>query len=321
MTQAVQLAQYGSNNVGLSFKNRIINGNMVISQRNGGTTFTTPATFANVYTLDRWAYFASVGTRYTVQQNAGAVTPPTGFSNYIGITSTAATTFGATDLFLLRQFIEGFNVTDLAWGTASAVPVTLSFWVRSSLTGSFTGAISAGATSNSYPFTYTVNSANTWQYITVPIPETTVYALGTGNTVGLQVNFTLGAGSSNLSATSAWAAGPFGITGSVFPLSTNGATLYITGVQLEKGTVATSFDYLPYSTQLMLCQRYYEQSSSFLAINSNNYSSYNFIVPKRASAAVTISAGTQGSVTADSLGFQCTGTSTVSFNYKASAEL
>ena len=123
MTQAAQLAQYGANNVGLSFKNRIINGDMTIDQRNAGASITPTDT---QYSVDRWTCRLNVASKYTAQQNAGSVTPPTGFTNYLGITSTSAYSVSSSDYFMIRQLIEGFNVADLGWGTANAQTVTLS---------------------------------------------------------------------------------------------------------------------------------------------------------------------------------------------------
>ena len=237
------------------FKNRIINGDMGIDQRNNGASV-TPATGA--YTLDRWRVTATQSSKFSVQQNAGSVTPPVGFTNYLGVTSLAATTVGSTDDFNILQFIEGFNVADLAWGTANAAPISLSFWVRSSLTGTFGGAVSNSGASRSYPFTYTISNANTWEYKTISIAGDTVTALSTGNGIGLRLMFGLGVGATYSGAAGAWASGGFdSATGATSVVGTNGATWYITGVQLEKGSTATSFDYLPYGTELQLCYRYY----------------------------------------------------------------
>jgi hypothetical protein len=139
-------------------KNRIINGAMVIDQRNAGASV-TPANGA--YTLDRYISYLSTSSAYSVQQNAGSVTPPAGFTNYLGITSLAATSLSSGSYFILGQIIEGYNVADLGWGSANAKTVTLSFWVRSSLTGTFGGSILNSAQNRSYPFSYTISTANT----------------------------------------------------------------------------------------------------------------------------------------------------------------
>jgi len=239
-------------------RNRIINGAMVIDQRNAGASV-TPTN--GQYTLDRWIGYGSVSSKYTIQQNAGSVTPPAGFTNYLGVTSTSAHSVSSGDYFLFRQFIEGFNVADLGWGTANAKTVTLSFWVRSSLTGTFGGTIQNSAGNRSYPFTYTITSANTWEYETITIAGDTSGTWLTNNGTGVTINFGLGAGSTYSGTAGAWAGSSFlSATGATSVVGTNGATFYITGVQLEVGIQATSFEYRQVTTELQLCQRYYEKS-------------------------------------------------------------
>ena len=242
------------------YKNRIINGAMVIDQRNAGASATNAGT--GTYYLDRWLGSGSVTSKFSVQQNAGAVTPPTGFSNYLGVTSLSAYTVGASESFLIRQAIEGFNTADLVFGTASASSVTLSFWVRSSLTGTFGGALYNSGGTRSYPFTYTISVANTWEQKSITVAgDTSGTWVGATNGIGLYVSFNLGAGSTVSNTAGAWATGFYpSATGATSVVGTNGATFYITGVQLEKGSTATSFDYRPYSAELAMCQRYYEKS-------------------------------------------------------------
>jgi hypothetical protein len=238
------------------FKNRIINGAMVIDQRNAGASVTPTTT--NTYVLDRWLTSLSASSKYSVQQNAGSVTPPTGYINYLGCTSLSAYTVGAAENFCIQQKIEGLNVADLAWGTASAATVTLSFWVYSSLTGTFGGSVRNNNQTRAYPFTYTISSANTWTQASVTIAGDTTGTWLTTNGTGINVVFSLGTGSTLSGTAGAWAATNYNsATGAVSVVGTNGATWYITGVQLEKGSTATSFDYRPYGTELMLCQRYY----------------------------------------------------------------
>ena len=238
------------------FKNRIINGDMRIDQRNAGAS--VAITTSDNYTLDRWQGTASANSRYTVQRDAGAVTPPAGFTNYLGATSVSSGAPGSTDSYLISQFIEGFNVADLGWGTANAQTVTLSFWVRSSLTGAFGGTITNSAGNRSYPFAYTISAANTWEQKSVTITGDTSGTWLTNNGIGLRVRFSMGMGSSLLGTAGAWAAGFVGApTGSTNVIATNGATFYVTGVQLEEGVVSTNFDVRPYGTELSLCQRYY----------------------------------------------------------------
>jgi hypothetical protein len=236
------------------FRNRILNGGMVIDQRNAGASV-TPINAA--YTLDRWETGVDQSGKFSVQQSSVA---PTGFTNSLLCTSLSAYTVGANDAFQERQNIEGLNVSDLAWGTANAVGVTLSFWVRSSLTGSFGGSIVNSAFNRSYPFSYTITSANTWEQKTVTIPGDTTGTWLTTNGVGIRVGFGLGAGSSKSTTAGAWASGFYGQpTGTTSVVGTNGATFYITGVQLEAGSVATPFERRPYGTELALCQRYFQR--------------------------------------------------------------
>ena len=257
MTQAVALAQQASTGVSQGFKNRIINGAMVIDQRNAGASVTINS---DQYTLDRWKAFQSATGKFSVQQDAGAVTPPAGFTDYLGVTSLSAYSVSSSDYFLLNQPIEGYNVADLDFGKATAKTITISFWVRSSLTGTFGGSITNANFNRTYPFTYTVSSANTWQQISVSFAGDTTGTWETTNGNGMQLRFVLGCGSNRLSSTiNQWVAGGFdGPTGSTSVVGTNGATFYITGVQLEVGSTATSFDYRQYTTELQLCQRYFQ---------------------------------------------------------------
>jgi hypothetical protein len=249
------------------FKNRVINGAMVIDQRNAGASV-TPPNGSVTYTLDRWKYYVSQSSKLTSQQNAGAVTPPAGFSNYLGTTSSSAYSIVSADIFVQYQAIEGFNCADFAWGTASAATITISFWVRSSLTGTFGGSLQNGGQNRSYPFSYTISSSNTWEQKTITVAGDQSGTWLTTNGIGLSLCFGLGIGSTYSATAGAWATGNyFAPTGATSVVGTNGATFYITGVQLEKGSTATSFDYRPYGTELNLCQRYYSKLSSL----SGNY--------------------------------------------------
>lgn len=254
-----------------SFKNRIINGDFRIDQRNAGASVTITNTGATTYTLDRWFAYGSVTSKFSVQQNAGSVTPPVGFSNYLGCTSASAYSVGASDVFLIGQSIEGFNTSDLNWGTANAKTVTLSFQVYSSLTGTFGGALKNSANNRTYPFSYSVPVANTWTSISVTIAgDTSGTWIRATNGIGVQVNFSIGTGSTGSGTAGAWSSTNYSsATGATSVVGTNGATFYITGVQLEKGSTATSFDYRPYGTELALCQRY-----CFKLQTTSNYGPY-----------------------------------------------
>jgi len=248
------------------FRNRIINGQFQISQYNG-TSSVTPVDSAVVYVIDRWATYATAASKISYQQNAGSVTPPTGFTNYLGATSLSAYTVVSSDLFQLQQRIEGFNVSDLGWGTANAKTVTLSFQVYSSLTGTFGGSLRNSASNRSYPFSYTISSANTWTTISLTIVGDTTGTWLTTNGIGISVTWGMGVGSTYSGTAGSWSANNYAsATGATSVVGTSGATFYITGVQLEVGTNATNFDYRPYGTELALCQRYCYQ------INSDNAS-------------------------------------------------
>jgi hypothetical protein len=239
-------------------KNRIINGDMVISQRNG-TSSVTP-TVDNTYTLDRWTLRITQASKLSVQQNAASVTPPVGFTNYLGATSLSSYSIVSSDYFNIRQLIEGFNVADLGWGTANAKTITLSFWVRSSLTGTFGGALNNSAFDRSYPFTYTISVANTWEQKTITIAGDTSGTWLSTNGIGLSISFGLGIGSTYTGAAGAWASATYlGATGATSVVGTNGATFYITGVQLEQNTSATPFERRLYNQELANCQRYYQK--------------------------------------------------------------
>ena len=241
--------------LGVMYKNRIINGNMVIDQRNAGASVSASGSFP----VDRWNSYFTQASKLTMQQNAGSVTPPAGFTNYLGVTSSSAYTVGSSEGFWIRQPIEGFNIADLAWGTASAKTVTLSFWVRSSLTGTFGGSLRNSAANRSYPYTYSISVADTWEYKTITVAGDTSGTWLTNNGIGITVIFGLGVGATYSGTAGAWAGSNFvSATGTTSVVGTNGATFYITGVQLEVGSTATSFDYRPYGTELALCQRYYQ---------------------------------------------------------------
>lgn len=276
-------------------KNRIINGDMRIDQRNAGASVTPTA---NTYTLDRWRASLTQASKFSVQQDAGAVTPPVGFNDYLGCTSLSAYSVLTSDAFDIRQFIEGYNVADLGWGTANAKTVTLSFLVRSSLTGTFGGSLRNSAADRSYPFTYTIFSANTWEQKSITIAGDTIGTWLTTNGTGIIVTFSIGAGSTLSGTAGAWTGSNFvSATGATSVVGTNGATFYITGVQLEKGSTATSFDYLDYGRSLIQCQRYYENLQFGIGATGASLvqQSLNFRVEKRAAPTMTrLGAGAGG---------------------------
>jgi len=288
-------------------RNRIINGAMTIDQRNAGASV-TPSNAT--YTLDRWRSLLTQASKYTVQQNAGSVTPPDGFRNYLGVTSSSAYSVISSDYFVQQQFIEGFNTADLGFGTANAKAITVSFWVRSSLTGTFGGSLFNNDGSRCYAFTYTISSANTWEQKTVNIAGDTTGTWNTTNLCGLGINFGLGVGSANAISAGAWG-GTFGYsaTGATSVVGTNGATFYITGVQLEVGTQATSFEYRQYTTELQLCQRYLPKFSDNYggqgqcAAATQAYIIFKFPVTTRTAATgIVTSGGTGQTITNSAMG-------------------
>lgn len=291
MTNAVNLASVAGN--GFYARNRIINGAMEIDQRNAGASV-TPSN--GNYTLDRWGTWVSQASKLTIQRNAGAVTPPAGFINYLGVTSSSAYSVISSDYFGVWQGIEGFNVADLAWGTASAKTITVSFWVRSSLTGTFGGMIQNAAGNRGYTYSYSISNANTWEYKTVTIAGDTTGTWTTDNTRGLQLYFNLAAGSSNTGAAGSWGSTFYQApTGAVSIVGTNGATFYLTGVQLEVGTVATPFERRLYPQEFAMCQRYYEVVDArwctgvTYTANGDTRNNMPFKVNKRAIPTCTIS--------------------------------
>ena len=245
---------------GFGFRNRIINGDMRIDQRNNGSSVT--ASTDGTFGVDRFRFFASGGGAFTAQRST---TAPAGFSNSTLITvTTADSSIAAGDYYSFSQIIEGFNTADFAWGTASAAPITISFWVRSSVTGTFSGSIRNADVTRSYAFTYSISSANTWEHKTVTIAGDTSGTWVTNNGAGLLCGWSLGHGTTTTAGV--WTAGNFNAaTGQTNLIATNGATFNVTGLQLEKGSTATSFDYRPYGTELALCQRYFQVSGAGMA--------------------------------------------------------
>jgi hypothetical protein len=322
-------------------RNRIINGAQTIDQRgSAGTPVQTG------YATDRWAMVAVVGGKISLGQSSVA---PSGFTNSLLTTSLSSYTLTANDTYGFQQPIEGFNIADLGWGTALAQSVTISFWVRSSLTGSFGGAVINSASNRSYTFNYTINSANTFEYKTVTILGDTTGTWLTNNGIGIALRFGVGSTGIYTQAAGSWGtANAVQPAGNVSLVGTNGATFYITGVQLERGTQATSFEYRQYGTELALCQRYFYWNGgvndiSFFNINSTNVGgAAKFPAQMRAVPTIAIynsttlnqvsliggGTGTFGAITGVSNsslsafnGTSLTGLGGVQFNYSASSEL
>ena len=260
MSKARELANLGNaySDGALSNRNLIINGGMTIDQRNGGSGI-TPTAWA--YSVDRFRAEISQASKFSIQQNAGSVTPPVGFSDYLGVTSSSSYTPVTADYFYINTQIEGYNSAQLGWGESGAKDATLSFWVRSSLTGTHSGALRNGGNTRSYPFAFTVSTANTWEYKSVTIEGDTSGTWAKDNTSGVQVSFSLGGGTTYRGTAGAWASADYraGATGSVDIVGTNNATFYISGVQLEIGDTATPFEHLSYDQSHLACQRYFQR--------------------------------------------------------------
>lgn len=270
-------------------KNLIINGDMMIDQRNAGASVTI--TSNGQYTLDRFQAQMSQASKFSVEQVGVS---PAGFYYNLGVTSLSAYTVLAADFFAIEQRIEGYNLLNLNWGISSAETVTLSFWVKSSLTGTFTASLKNGAVDRSFPFTYTIGSANTWEYKTITIPGDTTGAWSTTNTTAMRVNWSLGMGTDYTSGSSgAWQAGDYtGVNGAVNVVSTSGATFNITGIQLEVGEEATPFEQIQYGQQLALCQRYFfRMAGSYYggSYGSGSFVSGLFPVEMRVTPTITYS--------------------------------
>ncbi len=279
----------------VNMKNRIINGGMVIDQRNAGSAVTTDG----AYPVDRFIVFEDTDGAYSAQRDTNA---PAGFINSLKWTTTTADTSIASQYAGISQSIEGFNVADLNWGTANAKTVTLSFWVRSSLTGTFGGSFRNSANNRSYPFTYTISVADTWEFETITIAGDTSGTWLTDNGAGLKIFFGLGVGSSFSGTAGAWSGSNFlSATGAVSVIGTLNATWYVTGVQLEVGSTATSFDVRSYGTELQLAQRYYYRftasANTYIGTGitytvSNALLIFQFPVPMRASPSALEQTGT-----------------------------
>ena len=288
----------------LSGRSRIINGSMMIDQRNAGASIS--ATVA-AFPVDRWKCDQTTNwPTATLGRNLNSITPPSGFTNYLGVQSGAAITPISTDSASITQIIEGFNMADLGYGTSAANSTTISFWVMSSLTGTFgfslAGTPVSGAAVRSYAASYAINSANTWEYKTITIPGDTATAnvWPTGNTQGLYVRFALGAGSTWVGTANQWSnSNLLGPSGIVNVLGTNGATFYITGVQLEAGSVATPFERRSYGQELALCQRYFQLSDSVWGVatgTTNLGGTTQFAVPMRSSPSIALQTAGANSV-------------------------
>lgn len=251
---------------GIGFRNRIINGDMRIDQRNAGAAVSSD----NSFPVDRIKVRTNVtGATFTAQQST---TVPASFVNSVVYTTGTGATAGVSEIASFVHNIEGTNTADLGFGSANAKNIAISFWVRSSITGTFVVSIRNSAGDRNYPATYTISSADTWEYKTISVAGDTSGTWLTNTGIGIQLWFDLGSGSDFNGTANAWTSSThINVSGSANVVGTSGATFYITGVQLEVGSVATPFERRPYGTELSLCQRYYQQIGK---TNNVNYQPY-----------------------------------------------
>jgi hypothetical protein len=304
MSKARGLADLGNvyDDGALSNRNLIINSAMQVAQRGTSNSSVSDGAFV----IDRYSLRTSNNGWYAAEQSSDA---PVGFSHSLKVTSNGANTPASGAYIFFTQKIEGFNSARLEFGTANAKTITISFYIKSSLTGTFAGAIRNSAQNRSYPYTFTISSANTWEYKTVTVTgDTTGTWVGSTNGIGLDMIFNLGSGSSNSGTAGVWAgAGYLNATGAVNLVETSGATLFMTGLQLEVGDTATPFEHRSYSDELQRCQRYYFQPTNLVASNrygiwqgrvvsgSNYNSTFYLPVPMRARPTYTAAMGSASS--------------------------
>ena len=242
---------------GLTGRNLIINGAQTVSQRHG-----TSAVTSDQYLTDR---FTSANNNHSGAWSWQQVTDaPAGFKNSLKFTTTTADATTATNQYsLLRYYTEGNDTAHLDFGSSDAKGITLSFYVKSSLTGTFGGSIGNNAQNRSYPFTYSISSASTWERKTVTLSGDQSGTWETGVSTGLRINFSMGTGTSYQGTAGAWNGDTdFSATGETSVLATLNATWQITGVQLEVGEQATPFEHRSFGDELRRCQRYYQQIGS-----------------------------------------------------------
>ena len=305
MSNARELAKVGGSYGAGGFagmKNRVINGDMRIDQRRAGAIVTCTA--GQNFAVDRFAIWTAQASKLTAQQLSGD--GPVGFNNYLRIaTSTAYTPSGTAQYHLVEHPIEGYNMADMLWGTANAKPVTVSFWIRSSKTGAFALALRNAGLNRAFVTSYTINSANTWEYKSITVAGDTTGTWDKVNGRGVTIDFDMGASSDyNNSTVGSWSAvEAYTFSGAQSIITTLNATWDITGLQLEKGSQATGFEFRHYGTELALCQRYYWGMNGSNGNNTPyNVSWYNTKarlamtcpVPMRASPTVTFSGATSG---------------------------
>jgi len=321
MSLARDIADLGSSATrldteGANFKNLIINGGMTISQRIGTTA---TAITGGAYGLDRWlAYYD--GNSYTTQQVADAPAS-SGVYNSMKLLVTGTST---PNYSFFGQKLEGNNINHIGLGTANCQSFTISFYVKSSVTGVYSISVTNNASNLAYPVQYTINSADTWERKTMTIPAITSGTWEVGVGIGIFLRFNMGSPSSRTDTADGWRTGNFdgadGSTGSISWATTSGASFYITGCQLEVGDTATDFEHQSYGDELARCHRYFIRRNSpqdgypgsvpgFHSTSGYFNGVTQFEVEMRATPSLTTSGAFRGQGVADSN--SATGTCTI----------
>ena len=255
---------------GYAHDNRVINGDMRIDQRNNGATGTAIAT----YTVDHWYYQSNQANKGSWGRStaSNAIIQGAGFPYNLAFVSSSAYASLAADVFAFWQVVEADMISDFAWGTANAQPVTLSFWVQSSTGGTFSGSVKNAAGNRSYPFTFALVAATYTKVVVTILGDTAGTWVMNGNGGSLYLVFDLGCGSNARGPANAWASANYnGATGAASVVGTNGAGFNLTGVKLESGSVATPFNRQTLAKSQADCERYFRWltfSMSFLATST-----------------------------------------------------
>jgi hypothetical protein len=265
-------------NMGM-FRNLIINGDMTIDQRSNGASFTVPNGTFSLGSCDRYKFY-NENTFYTAQQVTISDLPY--FSKALKIMCTQAVASSSGFAFL-SQYIEYNNIANLNLGTSNSLSTSLSCWLKSSIIGTFHARLQyvVNTTRISYLVPVRINVANTWEYKTFSIPQSTTYA-NTAST--LFISFTIQQGSPTSSLTYTWTQNNnYSSTDQVQFCSTLNNTLYLTGLQYEIGTISTPFEFRPSAIELQLCKRYYElvSNGNITFYGTSWFASFFFQVEKR----------------------------------------
>jgi len=311
--------------------NRIINGAMTIDQRNAGAALTL--TNATKFPVDRFGLVRDTGAATCTGQQSSTV-PNGEFTKSLLWTTTTGATAGVDDDCIIRQYVEGFNFANLGFGTATAQNFTLSFWVRSSVTGTYGVSFANSAADRCYMATYSITVANTWEFKTITVVGDTTGTWVPDAGLGLRIFWDMGSGTSrSIAASSAWGSSyGTGLTGGVKIAANTGATFYITGVQLEAGSTASPFAHENYSDTLQKCQRYYtvggQKDSSGSGATTSSTTRYG--VTMRAAPALSFGNSPQGAGTVLPAGTDWISATefsayvsqpSINFSYTANAEL